>query len=108
MRSLGSPLLATPSWTASSTTPIASNSTGHRCAKSKPPKQTSQQRPPRQPPQPMPSPPREQRNEAQRQPPAAPVGQQAPPTHAATRLMGALRVVRGSLLLTTGTGSRRT
>jgi hypothetical protein len=40
-------------------------------------------------------------------PPAAPLGQQAPPTHAATRLMGALRVVRGSLLLTTGTGSRR-
>jgi hypothetical protein len=30
------------------------------------------------------------------------------PTHAATRLMGALRVVRGALLLTTGTGSRRT
>ena len=29
-------------------------------------------------------------------------------THAATRLIGALRVVRGSLLLTTGTGSRRT
>jgi hypothetical protein len=40
--------------------------------------------------------------------PPAPVGQQAPPTHAATRLMGALRVARGSLLLTTGTGSRRT
>jgi hypothetical protein len=40
--------------------------------------------------------------------PPAPVGQQAPPTHPATRLMGALRVVRGSLLLTTGTGSRRT
>ena len=33
----------------------------------------------------------------------APVGQQAPPTHAATRLIGALRVARGSLLLTTGT-----
>ena len=31
-----------------------------------------------------------------------PVRQQAPPTHAATRLMGALRVVRGSFLLTTG------
>jgi hypothetical protein len=40
--------------------------------------------------------------------PPAHVGQQAPPTHPATRLMGALRVVRGSLLLTTGTGSRRT
>ena len=40
--------------------------------------------------------------------PPAPVGQQAPPAHAATRLMGALRVARGSLLLTTGTGSRRT
>ena len=40
--------------------------------------------------------------------PPAPVGQQAPPTHAATRLMGALRVVRGSLLLTTGAPSRRT
>jgi hypothetical protein len=39
--------------------------------------------------------------------PPAPVGQQAPPTHAATRLMGALRVARGSLLLTTGTGLRR-
>jgi hypothetical protein len=34
--------------------------------------------------------------------PAAPVGQQAPPAHAATRLTGALRVARGSLLLTTG------
>ena len=34
----------------------------------------------------------------------APVGQLAPPTHAAARLMGVLRVVRGSLLLTTGTG----
>ena len=38
--------------------------------------------------------------------PPAPVGQQAPPAHAATRLMGALRVARGSLLLTTGTGYR--
>ena len=37
--------------------------------------------------------------------PAAPVGQQAPPAHAATRLTGALRVARGSLLLTTGTAS---
>jgi hypothetical protein len=40
--------------------------------------------------------------------PPDPVGQQAPPTYAATRLMGALRVVRGSLPLTTRTGSRRT
>ena len=39
--------------------------------------------------------------------PPAPVGQQAPPAHPATRLMGALRVARGSLLLTTGTGCRR-
>ena len=39
--------------------------------------------------------------------PPAPVGQQAPPAHAATRLMGALRVARGSLLLTTGTGCHR-
>jgi hypothetical protein len=30
------------------------------------------------------------------------------PRTLAARLMGALRVVRGSLLLTTGTGSRRT
>ena len=37
-----------------------------------------------------------------------PMGQQAPPTHAATRLMGALHVARGSRLLTTWTGSRRT
>jgi hypothetical protein len=35
--------------------------------------------------------------------PPAPVGQQAPPAHAATRLTGALRVARGALLLTTGT-----
>jgi hypothetical protein len=40
--------------------------------------------------------------------PSAPVGQQAPPAHAATRIMGVLRVARGSLLLTTGTGSLRT
>ena len=32
----------------------------------------------------------------------APAGQQVPRTHAAMRLMGALRVARGSLLLTTG------
>jgi hypothetical protein len=35
--------------------------------------------------------------------PAAPVGQQAPPTRAAASAMGALRVARGSLPLTTGT-----
>jgi hypothetical protein len=34
-----------------------------------------------------------------------PVGQQVPPTHAAARLEGALRIARGSLPLTTGTGS---
>ncbi len=39
--------------------------------------------------------------------PPAPVGQQAPPTRAAARLGGALRVTRGSFLLTTGTASRR-
>ena len=39
--------------------------------------------------------------------PPAPVGQQAPPTRAAARLGGALRVTRGSLLLTTGTAYRR-
>jgi len=71
---IGEPLSATPSWTASSTTPTASNSTGHQCAKSKPPKRASQQHRPRQPPQPMPSPPREQRNEAQRQPTGRPRG----------------------------------
>ena len=38
--------------------------------------------------------------------PPAPVGQQGPPTHAATRQVGALRDARGSLPLTTGTASR--
>jgi len=38
--------------------------------------------------------------------PPAPVGQQGPPTHAAARQVGALRDARGSLPLTTGTGSR--
>ena len=38
--------------------------------------------------------------------PPAPVGQQAPPTCAAARHEGALRVARGSLPLTTGTGCR--
>ena len=37
--------------------------------------------------------------------PPALVGQQGPPTHAAARQVGALRVARGSLPLTTGTGS---
>jgi hypothetical protein len=37
--------------------------------------------------------------------PAAPVGQQEPPTRAAASAMGALRGARGSLLLTTGTAS---
>ena len=36
---------------------------------------------------------------------AAPVGQQGPPARAAASAMGALRVARGSLLLTTGTAS---
>jgi hypothetical protein len=35
----------------------------------------------------------------------APVGQQGPPARAAASDLGALRVARGSLLLTTGTGS---
>jgi hypothetical protein len=35
--------------------------------------------------------------------PAAPVGQQEPPTRAAAPAMTALRDARGSLLLTTGT-----
>ena len=35
--------------------------------------------------------------------PAAPVGQQGPPTRAAAPAMRALRDARGSLLLTTGT-----
>ncbi len=39
--------------------------------------------------------------------PPAPVGQQVPPTHAAARHRGALRVTRGALLLTTGTAYRR-
>jgi hypothetical protein len=38
-------------------------------------------------------------------PPAAPVGQQAPPARAAPSAIGALRSARGSLLLTTGTAS---
>jgi len=38
-------------------------------------------------------------------PPAAPVGQQAPPARAAASAVGALRSARGSLLLTTGTAS---
>jgi hypothetical protein len=38
-------------------------------------------------------------------PPAAPVGQQAPPARAAASAMGTLRSARGSLLLTTGTAS---
>jgi hypothetical protein len=37
--------------------------------------------------------------------PPAPVGQQGPPARTAASAMGALRVARGSLLLTTGTGS---
>ena len=37
--------------------------------------------------------------------PAAPVGQQAPPTRAAASAVRALRGARGSLLLTTGTAS---
>jgi hypothetical protein len=37
--------------------------------------------------------------------PAAPVGQQGPPTRAAASAMEALRGARGSLLLTTGTAS---
>jgi hypothetical protein len=35
----------------------------------------------------------------------APVGQQGPPARAAASDLGTLRVARGSLLLTTGTGS---
>jgi len=37
----------------------------------------------------------------------APVGQQGPPARAVASAMRALRVARGSLLLTTGTASRR-
>jgi len=37
--------------------------------------------------------------------PAAPVGQQGPPTRAAASAVAALRDARGSLLLTTGTAS---
>jgi hypothetical protein len=37
--------------------------------------------------------------------PPAPVGQQGPPARAAASAVGTLRVARGSLLLTTGTGS---
>ena len=45
---------------------------------------------------------------AARRIPPAPVGQQAPPTHAAASDSGrSLRGARGSLLLTTGTGYRR-
>jgi hypothetical protein len=40
--------------------------------------------------------------------PAAPVGQQEPPARAAASAMRARRGTRGSLLLTTGTASRRT
>ena len=44
---------------------------------------------------------------AARRIPPAPVGQQAPPTRAAASDSGrSLRVARGSLLLTTGTGYR--
>jgi hypothetical protein len=39
--------------------------------------------------------------------PPAPVGQQAPPARAAASAVRALRVARGSLLLTTGTASPR-
>jgi hypothetical protein len=39
--------------------------------------------------------------------PAAPVGQQAPPARTAASAMRARRGARGSLLLTTGTASRR-
>ena len=39
--------------------------------------------------------------------PPAPVGQQGPPARAAASAVRALRVARGSLLLTTGTASRR-
>jgi hypothetical protein len=38
--------------------------------------------------------------------PPAPVGQQGPPARAAASAVRALRVARGSLLLTTGTASR--
>ena len=38
--------------------------------------------------------------------PPAPVGQQGPPARAAVSAMRALRLARGSLLLTTGTASR--
>jgi hypothetical protein len=38
--------------------------------------------------------------------PAAPVGQQGPPARAAASALRALRIARGSLLLTTGTASR--
>jgi hypothetical protein len=39
--------------------------------------------------------------------PPAPVGQQGPPARAAASGSGSLRVARGSLLSTTGTGYRR-
>jgi hypothetical protein len=39
--------------------------------------------------------------------PPAPVGQQGPPARAAALAVWALRVARGSLLLTTGTGLGR-
>jgi hypothetical protein len=39
--------------------------------------------------------------------PPAPVGQQGPPARAAASAVWALRVARGSLLLTTGTASGR-
>jgi hypothetical protein len=39
--------------------------------------------------------------------PPAPVGQQGPPARAAALAVRALRVALGSLLLTTGTASRR-
>jgi hypothetical protein len=39
--------------------------------------------------------------------PPAPVGQQGPPARAAASAVRALRVARRSLLLTTGTASRR-
>src|ERR1700746_1033376 len=64
MRLLASPLSAMRYWIALSTTPTGSNSTAPRCARSKPPKQTSRRRRnPRL--QPMAKPGREPRNEPQ-------------------------------------------
>ena len=44
---------------------------------------------------------------AEKSSPPAPVGQQGPPARNAVPAVRALRVARGSLLLTTGTASRR-